>query len=69
MAFRRRRCLIPADGFYEWQALADGKQPWYVSAADGAPLALAGLWEHWTAPDGVTIETACIVTTAANKLP
>lgn len=48
-AFRRRRCLVPADGFYEWTAPQGGgrKQPWYITAADGEPLAFAGLWEQW----------------------
>jgi putative SOS response-associated peptidase YedK len=60
-AFRRRRCLVPADGFYEWRKLADGKrkQPYYVERRDGEPLALAGLWASWrrrapaTGPGGV----------------
>jgi putative SOS response-associated peptidase YedK len=75
-ALRRRRCLLPASGFYEWQARADGKQPWYISprAADGgAPLfAFAGLFEAWRAPgagaDAEWLLTCCIVTTAANTL-
>ena len=46
-AFRRRRCIIPADGWFEWQAERDGKQPWFSASADGAPLSLAGLWERW----------------------
>jgi putative SOS response-associated peptidase YedK len=70
-AFRRRRCLIPASGFYEWQAPADGgklKQPFYVSLAGGQPMALGGLWESWQSPDGGIVRTCCIVTTAANEL-
>ncbi len=51
-AFARRRCLIPADAFYEWRALADGKQPYAIARADGECLAFAGLWEGWRAPDG-----------------
>ena len=47
-AYRERRCLVPADGFYEWVESADGKQPHYVSRADGRPFLLAGLWETWT---------------------
>ena len=67
-AFRRRRCLVPADGFYEWQPVAGGrKQPWFIRLASGAPLALAGLWEHWRGPDGDAIATFTIVTTAANE--
>ena len=66
-AMKYRRCLIPADGFYEWQAGARGKQPFYIRAKDGAPLAFAGLWETWTGPNGEEVETAAIVTTDANK--
>lgn len=66
-AFRRRRCLIPASGFYEWQARADGKQPYYVSLASGAPMALGGLWESWRTPDGGILRTACIITTGPNE--
>ena len=67
-AFRRRRCLVPADGFYEWQPVTGGrKQPWFIRLASGAPLALAGLWEHWRGPDGDAIATFTIVTTAANE--
>ncbi|WP_135467875.1 SOS response-associated peptidase [Crenalkalicoccus roseus] len=68
-AFRRRRCLVPADAFYEWRAAAPGapKQPFAVAAADGAPLALAGLWEGWRSPKGEVLRSFCIVTTAANK--
>ncbi|WP_232701353.1 SOS response-associated peptidase [Halobacterium wangiae] len=47
-AYRERRCLVPVDGFYEWVETADGKQPHYVSRADGRPFLLAGLWETWT---------------------
>jgi len=67
-AFRRRRCLVPADGFYEWQPAAGGrKQPYFIRSASGAPLALAGLWEHWRGPGGDAIATFTIVTTAANE--
>jgi putative SOS response-associated peptidase YedK len=67
-AFRRRRCLIPASGFYEWQQTGSKtQQPWHIFRADGQPLALAGLWEHWTAPDGTVLESGCIMTTAANQ--
>lgn len=67
-AFKARRCLVPADGFYEWQAGADGKQPYFVRLTADAPLALAGLWEHWTAPGGEELSTFTILTTAANEL-
>jgi putative SOS response-associated peptidase YedK len=76
-SMRRRRCLIPTDGFYEWQAGAPGapsgpKQPYFVRArtsGGGAapPLAFAGLWETWTGPNGEELDTAAIVTTDANR--
>jgi putative SOS response-associated peptidase YedK len=66
-AMKRRRCLIPADGFYEWQAAGDRKRPFFVRAKSGAPLAFAGLWETWTGPNGEELETAAIVTTRANR--
>jgi len=67
-AFRRRRCLIPADGFYEWQASGGIKQPYYISAADGQPLALGGLWESWRTPEGEVLRTCAILTTGPNGL-
>ena len=69
-AFRRRRCLIPADGFYEWQVQPDGKtrQPFFISRADGSPLALAGLWERWCPPQGDPVESCTIIVTTANTL-
>jgi len=67
-AMKRRRCLIPADGFYEWKAVAGRKQPYYVRAKSGTPLAFAGLWECWSGPNGEEMETAAIVTTRANRL-
>lgn len=65
-AMKRRRCLIPATGFYEWQADGDRKRPFFVHAKSGAPLAFAGLWETWIGPNGEQLETAAIVTTRAN---
>jgi putative SOS response-associated peptidase YedK len=65
-AFKSRRCIVPADAYYEWRAAADGKQPFAVARADGAPLALAGLWEGWRSADGETLRSFAIVTTAAN---
>ena len=65
-AFAQRRCLVPASAFYEWRAEADGKQPFAVARADGAPMALAGLWESWTAPGGEVLRSFAIVTTTAN---
>lgn len=66
-AFRERRCLIPASGFYEWQAAGKEKQPWYLSLKSGEPLAFAGLWESWIAPDQAPLETCTILTTTANE--
>lgn len=72
-AFERRRCLIPADGFYEWEKVdAKTKQPWFVHRSDGAPMVFAGLWEVWRDPsgpeDGALLRTCTIVTTEANAL-
>jgi len=66
-AMKRRRCLIPADGFYEWKAAGGRKQPFFVRLKSGAPMAFAGLWECWTGPNGEELETAAIVTTNANR--
>jgi putative SOS response-associated peptidase YedK len=66
-AMKRRRCLIPADGFYEWQAGGARKQPYFIRLKSGAPMAFAGLWECWTGPNGEELETAAIVTTNANR--
>jgi putative SOS response-associated peptidase YedK len=66
-AMKRRRCLIPADGFYEWKAAGPRKQPYFVRLKSGQPMAFAGLWECWTGPDGEELETAAIVTTDANR--
>jgi putative SOS response-associated peptidase YedK len=69
-AFRRRRCLIPADGYFEWQAKpnAKAKQPWFIMLADRQPMALAGLWERWKSPDGIELDSCSIIVTAANDL-
>jgi putative SOS response-associated peptidase YedK len=64
-AMRRRRCLVPADGFYEWKQDGARKRPFY--AAGKSPVAFAGLWEPWIGPNGEEMETACIITTAANR--
>ena len=66
-AMKYRRCLVPADGFYEWKVIGPRKQPYYVRAKSGQPLAFAGLWESWTGPNGEEMETAAIVTTRANQ--
>jgi putative SOS response-associated peptidase YedK len=72
-ALRRRRCLIPADAFYEWQKRAGGKQPYCIRMRDGRPFAFAGLWERWRPPEGEgeeiePIESFTILTTTANAL-
>lgn len=66
-AMKRRRCLFPADGFYEWQRAGELKRPFFIHSRSGGPLAFAGLWETWTGPNGEETETAAIVTTTANK--
>jgi putative SOS response-associated peptidase YedK len=67
-AFKRRRCLLPADGFYEWQKTGKGKQPYYISLTDGVPFAIAGLWEYWEGADGSALESCALLTTDANEL-
>ncbi len=67
-AFRRRRCLIPADGFYEWQRQGRYKQPFYLHMRDGSPFAFAGLWEHWKGPEGQVIESCTLITTEPSEL-
>lgn len=66
-AYRARRCIVPARGFYEWRNGPSGKQPYYVTRSDGDPMAFAGLWERWQ-PDGKdAVESYAIITTAANE--
>lgn len=65
-AFRRRRCLIPADGFYEWKAEGKVKQPYYISLPE--TFAMGGLWESWKSPDGEILRTCCIITTGPNSV-
>ncbi len=69
-AFRLRRCLVPASGFFEWQVVPGQKQrrAWYLSLRDGSPMSFAGLWDGFTASDGSNIQTCAIVTTKANAL-
>ena len=68
-AFKHRRCIIPTGGFYEWQPQeGKRKQPWLFRMADGSPLSIAGLWEHWQGSDGQVIESCSILTTSANEL-
>ena len=69
-AYRRRRCVIPADGFYEWKLNPDGKtkQPMYVRRKDAKPFGLAGLWESWQDDKGNELRSATIITTRPNAL-
>ncbi len=66
-ALRERRCVMPADGFYEWRE-ENGRQPYYVRSRQRAPFAFAGLWERWLGPDGRPVESCTIITTEANDL-
>jgi putative SOS response-associated peptidase YedK len=68
-SLKRRRCLLPADGFYEWKKLAKGKEPWLFRMRDSRPFALAGLWSSWKNPETNTnLETCTILTTTPNEL-
>jgi putative SOS response-associated peptidase YedK len=64
-AIRRRRCLVPADGYYEWQAVGGRKQPYFIHCADGQPIGLAAVAETWIGPNGEELDTVAIVTAAA----
>lgn len=67
-AFRKRRCLVLADGYYEWQRSGEVKVPWFISRRDGHPMAFAGLWESWKDPQSDSpLETVTIITTEANQ--
>jgi putative SOS response-associated peptidase YedK len=72
MPYRRHRCLLPADGFYEWMPTqgAEGgrKQPVHITMKSGMPFGLAGLYERWLSPEGEVLDTCTIVTTTANTL-
>ena len=67
-AFKQRRCLVPADGFYEWRAEGKRKQPFFIRLKDGSPLAFAGLWERWEKPGAAPIQSFTIVVTQANEM-
>jgi putative SOS response-associated peptidase YedK len=67
-AFKRRRCLVIADGFYEWQKVDGGKQPQFIHMADRRPFGIAGLWEHWEGDEGSVIESCTLLTTEPNDL-
>jgi putative SOS response-associated peptidase YedK len=66
-AFKRTRCIVPASGYYEWRAVEGGKQPYFISAADGAVLSIAGLWDEWRDPETKeSVSSATLIVTAAN---
>ena len=69
-SFLRKRCIIPASGFYEWQKSASGKskQPFFIRLRNASPFAFAGIWDRWTSPDGEPVVSAAIVTTSPNPL-
>ena len=67
-ALKKRRCLVLADGFYEWQKTPTGKVPMRITLVSGEPFALAGLWEIWDTPEGDKLRTFTIVTTSPNEL-
>lgn len=64
--FQHKRCLIIADGFYEWQSIKQAKHPYYIYKKDHQPFAFAGLWEHWESKKGKSIDSCIILTTEAN---
>lgn len=66
-AFKARRCVLPADAFYEWKKEGKAKQPYRIHLEDGAPFGFAGLWERWDDPAGGVLETCAILTTEANE--
>ena len=67
-AMKRRRCLVPADGFYEWSEHGERKRPFFIRAKSGGPIAFAGLWETWMGPNGEEVESVAILTTPANRM-
>ncbi|HJQ27659.1 MAG TPA: SOS response-associated peptidase [Blastocatellia bacterium] len=67
-AFKKRRCLVVADGFYEWQQRGDGKRPVYIRLKSGKPFGMAGLYEVWRSPAGEDVTSCAIITTQANEL-
>lgn len=69
-SYRHKRCLILADGFYEWKSVGDKKTktPYYIHMRDRQPFAMAGLWDSWESPDGSSLKTCTIITTTPNEL-
>ena len=66
-SFKHRRCIIPANGFYEWQKVEERKQPYFIRPVDGCYFAMAGLWDHWQGENGEVINSCTIITTTANS--
>jgi putative SOS response-associated peptidase YedK len=66
-AYKSRRCILPASGFYEWQKIQGGKQPYLILPVGDELFGFAGLWERWTQPDGVPLDTFTVITTEANE--
>lgn len=66
--FRSRRCLVVADGFYEWRREGKTKEPFHITLKSGGLMPFAGLWEHWRSPEGEIVESFTIITCAANEL-
>jgi putative SOS response-associated peptidase YedK len=67
-SFKKRRCLIPADGFYEWKRDGTSRTPYYIHLKDQRPFAMAGLWEQWIGPEQEILESCTILTTSPNQL-
>jgi putative SOS response-associated peptidase YedK len=67
-AIRYRRCIVPANGFFEWEEEGGKKHPFYVRMKDGTIMGFAGIWDHWKNPEGESLETCSILTTASNRL-
>ncbi len=66
-AYKYRRCIVPASGFYEWQKQNGGKQPLFIHHPQNKPLGMAGLWEHWQSPDGSEVESCTLLTTRPSE--
>jgi putative SOS response-associated peptidase YedK len=66
-AVKKRRCLVPSTGFYEWTGAAKAKQPWLIEFENDEPMIFAGIWETWKSPEGEEVESCSILTTAANE--
>ena len=66
-SFRHRRCIIPANGYFEWQKKEGGKQPWFIRPAGTGVFLFAGIWDHWQGENGLEIESCAIITTSASR--